>query len=129
MTSNGNPKIEIGIYVAGTLMIVFGIAEVATGFRHRFFGLTTAQNTLATWLGVSLGGFYFFSGVLTLFRRKWSAIIAIILLCGDVVGRILMVVTSLYPVNTVFQTVGIVIGTGIAAFFTVYLMLKLKSMA
>ncbi len=108
-------------------MIVFGLAEVVTGFRHEFFGLTTAQATLSTYLGVALGLFYCIGGFLILTNKRWAALLAVVLLCGDVIGRIAMVVTGLYPLNSFLQTFAIIAGTAIAVFFAIYIGLKLKS--
>ena len=132
MTQNVSGKQSVsetrpfGIIIVAALMILFGLAEVVTGFRHEFFGLTTAQITISTYVGVSLGLFYFIGGLLILTKKKWAAAIAIVLLCGDVIGRIAMVVTGLYPVNSFMQTFAIIVGTSIAAIFAVYIGLKLK---
>ncbi len=114
------------LLIAG-LMILFGLAEVVTGFTHQFFGLTTAQVDWATALGVALGLFYFSAGILVLTRRRGAATVAIVLLAGDVLGRVGMVVFGLYPVDTFRQTFGIVAGTALALFFAIYICLKLKS--
>jgi hypothetical protein len=37
-----------------------------------------------------------------------------------------MVITGLYPVNSLRQVIAIIIGTGIAAFFGIYVGTKLK---
>jgi len=116
----------LGITIVAVLMILFGIAEVVTGFRHEFFGLTTAQVEISTYVGVSLGLFYFVGGLLILTKMKWAAVIAIVLLCGDVIGRIVMVITGLYPINSFLQTFAIIVGTLIAAFCAVYITLKLR---
>jgi hypothetical protein len=116
-----------GLLIAAVVMIIFGLAEVATGFTHNFIGLvSTTQVSLATYIGVALGLFYFTAGLLILTKRKWAAVTAIVLLCGDVIGRTAMVLTGLYPVNSFSQTFAIVIGTAIAAFFAVYIVLKLN---
>ena len=117
----------LSIIIVAVLMIIFGLAEVVTGFTHQFFGLTTAQTSIATYLGVALGLFYFVGGILILTKKRWAAIIAIVLLCGDVLGRIAMVIFGLYPVNSFRQNFGIFVGTAIAAFFVIYIGLKLKS--
>ena len=116
-----------GILIVAILMILFGIAEVLTGFTHNFIGLvSTTQASMATYLGVTLGAFYSIGGVLILTKRKWAAIAAIVLLALDVTGRIAMVLTGLYPLDSVSQTIAILIGTAIAAFFAIYIGLKLK---
>jgi hypothetical protein len=117
----------LSLTIIAGLMILFGLAEVATGFTHQFFGLTTAQIVWSTYLGVALGLFYFIGGILVLTKRRWAGIIAIVLLCSDVFGRVGMVVFGLYPVDSFRQIFGIVTGTVIAAFFAVFIGLKLKS--
>jgi hypothetical protein len=116
-----------GIYVVSMLMLVFGMLEIITGFMHRFVLLATTSNALATFAGVTLGAFYFVAGLLVLPRRKWAGVCAIGLLGADVIGRVVMVVAGLYPVNTFLQVMGILIGTSIAAFFAIYIGLKLKT--
>ena len=49
-------KLAFGIAI---LMIVFGIAEIITGFRHEFFGLVTTEQLLTTITGAGLGLCYF----------------------------------------------------------------------
>ena len=117
----------LGILIVAILMILFGAAEVATGFTHNFIGqVSTTVTTLSTWLGVILGLFYAISGVLVLTKRKSAAIAAIVLLCGDVLGRIGMVLAGLYPLTSFKQTFAIVVGTAIALFFAIYIGLRLK---
>jgi hypothetical protein len=124
--SSKNPR-PLGILIVGVIMILFGAAEVATGFTHNFIGqVTTTETTLSTWLGVGLGLFYAVGGLLILTKRKWAAVTAIVLLCGDVAGRIGMVLAGLYPINTFKQTFAIVVGTAFALFFAIYISLKLK---
>ncbi len=121
--NQGRPR---GITIVALLMILFGLAEVVTGFNHYFFGLITSQGNMATSVGVALGTCYFTGGLLILTKRKWAATLAIVLLCVDVIGRISMVLTGLYPIDTFLQTFGIIIGTSIAAFFAIYIGMKRK---
>jgi hypothetical protein len=123
-TKNSRP---LGILIVAVLMILFGLAEVATGFTHNFIGqVSTTETTFSTWLGVALGLFYAIGGVLILTNRKWAVLTAIVLLCGDVIGRVGMVVAGLYPVDSFKQTFAILVGTAIAAFFAIYIGLNLK---
>ena len=108
-------------------MVVFGLAEVVTGFTHEFFGLTTARNEVATYLGVALGLCYFGGGLLIFTRRRWAALIALVLLSGDVLGRLAMVLFRLYPIDSFRQTFGIVAGTLVAGFFAIHVAWNLKS--
>ena len=116
----------LGILIVSVLMILFGLAEVATGFTHNFIGqVSTSTVSLSTILGVTLGAFYFLAGLLLLPMRRTAAYIAIVLLCGDVLGRVGMVLAGLYPVDSFKQTFAIVVGTLIAAFFAIYIAMRL----
>lgn len=115
-----------GILIASVLMIIFGVLEIGTGFSHRFFGISTSQSILFTVSGISIGAFYLVAGLLTLTMKKWCAMLAIILLVADVLGRITLVITGLYPINTFENTLGIVGGTVIAGVFAVYIRWKWK---
>ncbi len=113
-----------GITIAALLMVVFGLAEVTTGFTHRFFGLSTAQVTVSTYVGAGIGVLYAVAGLLILSMKKRAAAVALVLLIADIVGRIGMVVTGLYPVDSFKQIFAIILGTSIVAVFAVYIGLK-----
>src|ERR1039458_7300261 len=106
-----------GIIVVAYLMILFGLAEVVTGFTHQFFGVTTARGAASAYAGASLGALYAAAGVLVLTMRKWAVALAIGCLTADVVGRVAMVLTGLYPAASSAQTFAIVIGTAIVIAF------------
>jgi hypothetical protein len=110
--------------VVAVLMIAFGLAEIATGFRHRFFGLTTTESVASTVLGAGLGACYASAGVLLLTGRRRALLVAGGFLVLDVVGRIAMVVYGLYPLGSFRQSLGIVAGTLIAAAFAGYVLWK-----
>lgn len=116
------------ISVIAVLMLIFGIAEVATGINHNFFGLTTQVSRTSTLAGVSVGLLYVLAGTLTLTwkRRAWKLAIACLLL--DVVGRIAMVATGLFPTGSAKQIFSIIAGTTIAAIFALILWRKLHSL-
>jgi len=61
-------------------MIVFGLAEVVTGFTHSFFGIVAGDTIAATYAGVIIGTLYAGSGLLVLTMRKWAAALAIVFL-------------------------------------------------
>jgi len=120
-------KRPLGIAIVAILMIVFGLAEVATGFTHQFFGIHTSESALFTYSGAAIGVFYVLAGLLTLTMRKWAAALAIILLALDIIGRIALTVTGLYPTDSFEQTFAIIVGTAIAAIFAIYIGWKWKS--
>ena len=107
--------------IVALLMIVFGLAELTTSFTHRFFGLSTAQVAISTYLGATIGTLYAAAGLLVLSMKKRAAAVAIVFLIADIAGRIGMVVTGLYPVDSVKQIAAIILGTSIVAMFAVYI--------
>ena len=117
-----------GITLVAVLMILFGLAEVVTGFTHNFLGLiSTASVTLATYGAVGVGALYAIGGLLLLTMKKLAARLAMICPVGVIAGRIALVLTGLYPVNSSLQIFSIIIGTTIAIVFTIYIGLKSSS--
>ncbi len=54
------------ITIIAWLMIVFGRAELLTGFTHDFLSLKTAQGAASAYLGAAIGALYFVDGLLIL---------------------------------------------------------------
>jgi hypothetical protein len=96
-------------------MIVAGAAEVATGFRHRFFGIRTSNRDLFTYSSVGIGLCYAVAGFSVLTMKRRAVVMALILLGADIVGRLALVATGLYPLDSGRNVFGIVSGTVIAA--------------
>jgi len=116
----------LDITIIATIMIVFGVAEIVTGFAHNFFGLHTAQGTASTYVGAAIGLLYAVAGFFAFaIKREWT--VGCLLLV--VIGRIAMVVSGLYPVGTFKQTAAIVAGTSIAAAFAIYIGFRLRKSA
>jgi hypothetical protein len=113
-----------GVIVVAFLMILFGLAQVVTGFTHQFFGVATANDTTSAYADASIGALYAAAGLLVLIMRKWAATLAIVCLAADVVGRVAMVLTGLYPVDSPAQIFAIVTGTGIVVAFAIYILSK-----
>jgi peptidoglycan/LPS O-acetylase OafA/YrhL len=116
-----------GVVVVALLMILFGLAEVTTGITHNFFGISTARVTSSAYAGVAIGALYAMAGLLILSMKKRAAALAIVFLILDIVGRIAMVVTGLYPVHPFGQAIAIILGTSIVAIFAVYIGSKWSS--
>jgi hypothetical protein len=115
-----------GITVVALLMIIFGLAEVVTGFTHRFFGISTSTATIFTYAAAAIGGFYVASGLLILTMKKWAAFLAIAFLVADVAGRIALADARLYPLSSFEQIFALVAGTVIAIVFAIYIAAKWK---
>ena len=120
-------KHPIDIIIIAVLMIIFGFAEIATGFTHNFLGLlSTASAAASTFGGVGIGALYAIGGIFLLTTKKWSAVITEICLILVVLGRISLVVFGYYPLNSFLQTFSIIVGTAIAIFFAIYIGAKWK---
>lgn len=109
-----------GLTIVAVLMILFGLSEVMTGFTHNFLGLTTSYRTFSTVSTAAIGTFYVVGGALILTMRRWAAALAILLLVADIVGRVALAATGIYPLTSFEQTTAILVGTLIAAFFALY---------
>jgi hypothetical protein len=118
-------KRPIGIIVVAALMVIFGLAEIATGFSHNFFGIiSTASAEASTYGGVGVGVLYAVGGLFLLTMKRYAAVIAEICLILVILGRVSLVVFGLYPLNSFLQTFSIIIGTAIAIIFAIYIPLK-----
>jgi hypothetical protein len=116
-----------GITIAAVFTIIAGLAEVVTGFTHDFFGITTSSVAIFTYSSTVIGVFYAAAGFLILTMKKWAAALAIALLGADIVGRIALVVTGLYPTDSLKNTLSIIAGTIIVAIVALYIGWKWKS--
>jgi hypothetical protein len=90
--------------------ILAGIAEIVTGFSRTFFGITTSGVWQFTIAAIAIGLSYLASGVLMLTMKRWAATVAFALLSIDVVGRIVLVLTGLYPTDTAKNTLSFIAG-------------------
>jgi hypothetical protein len=124
VVNQGRPR---GIVIVAFLMILFGLAEVVTGFTHNFFGIVTSSATIFTYSSAAIGAFYVVAGVLILTMQKRAAALAIVLLGADIIGRVALVVVGFYPTDSLENTFSIIAGTGIAVIFAVYIGWKWKS--
>ena len=102
-------------------MIVFGLAEVVTGFTHRFFGISTSTATIFTGVAAPIDGFYVASGLLIMTMKRWAAVLAIALLVADIAGRLWLADARLYPLSSFEQVFALVVGTAIAIAFAIYI--------
>jgi hypothetical protein len=115
-----------GIATVAILMILFGLAEIVTGFTHNFFGVSTTRSAFSAYANAGVGALYAVAGVLILSMKKRYVAIALGCLTLDVVGRIALVVTGFFPINTFRQTGAMVAGTTIVIIFAAYIGSKWK---
>lgn len=126
LTSAPNARRRLDVAIVATLMSSFGVAELATSFTHEFFGITTRAGASATSVGAVLGLLYLAAGILTFTGKGWAARAAIGCLLLDVIGRFVMVLTGLFPIDSRRQGFSMAAGTGVAALFGVYLWWRLR---
>lgn len=117
----------LGFTIIGIFMLLAGLAEVVTGFTHRFFGITTSSMIIFTYSSAAIGLNYAIAGLLIFPMKKWAAALALVLLGADILGRIALVAVGLYPVDSARNIFAIISGTAIAALIAVYVGLKWKS--
>jgi hypothetical protein len=110
--------------IVALLMILFGSAEVVTGFSHKFFGVYIVRTAVATYAGVTVGGLYATAGLLILTMKRTAAALSLVFLALAIGGRIGMAMTGLYPTGTIKQVAAIAVGTAIAVGFAVYIRLQ-----
>ncbi|MGA2875958.1 MAG: hypothetical protein ABSE82_10540 [Nitrososphaerales archaeon] len=123
-----NQNRPAGIVIVAVLMVVFGLAEIATGFTHNFLGLlSTASVAVSTFWGMGIGALYAIGGIFLLTMKRWAAIVAEACLIFVIIGRINFVAFGYYPLDSFLQTFSIVVGTALAIFFAIYIGVKWKS--
>lgn len=116
------------IAIIAVLMVLFGSAEVVTGFTHNFLGLiSTTNNSLATYGAAGVGALYAAGGFLLLNMTKRAAALALACLIAIVLGRVALVSTGLYPLNSFLQIFSMAVGNLIAVGFATYIAAKWHS--
>jgi hypothetical protein len=105
-------------------MTLFGVAEVCTGlFLGHLIGVSEVNRTVFAYEGPAIGALYVTGGLLLLTGKKWAAGFAEVCLAADVVGRVHLALTGVYPFMGL-PAVAVVIGTAIAIWFGIYIGLK-----
>jgi uncharacterized membrane protein len=106
------------------LMILFGVAEAVTALTHHSFGVPIADEDMASYAGAAIGILYAAAGLLVLTMNRIAVAGAIVLMLLVIAGRIVMLLTGLYPIDTTRQIAALSGGTAIAAGFIVYIGLR-----
>jgi hypothetical protein len=108
---------RVALATVAILMILFGLAEIVTGFTHNFFGVSTTRGAFSAYANAGVGALYSVAGILILSMKKRYVAIALGCLALDVVGRIALVATGLFPLNAFRQTGAMIAGTVIVIIF------------
>jgi hypothetical protein len=122
-----NRSRPFGFIVAAAFTVIAGLAEVVTGFTHNFFGITTSSVSVFTYSSAVIGLCYLAAGLLILTMRRWAAALALVLLGADIVGRLVLVFTGLYPTDSLKNTLSVIAGTVLVALVALYVVWKRKS--
>jgi hypothetical protein len=117
----------VGIIVAAAFTVTAGLAEVVTGFTHTFFGITTSSVAIFTYTSAGIGLCYLAAGLLILTMKRWAAVLALVLLGADIIGRMVLVFTGLYPTDSLKNTFSVIAGTVLVALVALYIVWKWKS--
>jgi hypothetical protein len=108
---------HLGIVLISIFAIVSGINEVVVGLTG-FLGILSKAipPSVAT---VVVGAFYSVAGVSLLTMKKWGAVLGIVFLSAEILGRIYLVLTGIAP-SKGGDAVKILIGGLIALALIVY---------
>ena len=122
--AESKPRRHWSMIVVAILMMLFGVAEVATGFTHEFFGITTTAATISTISAAAIGSCYIVAGFLVITMKRWAAMLAIVFVAAEIAGRGALVAVGFYPLDSVENIAGIVAGTAIAVAFAAFIWWK-----
>jgi len=128
MAARTEPRVG-GLVVVASLSVVFGLVEILTAFTHNFAGVSTSMGIASEYSTAAVGSTYAIAGLFLFTRKRWGASIAIFFYVADVVGRVVLVTIGYFPVDSPENVVAIILGTGIAAVFGLYTIIKRKSLA
>jgi hypothetical protein len=117
-----------GFMLMSVTLILFGIMEVVTSFRHSFFVIETAASAGRTVACASSGACCIAAGSLILAGRRGMARVAIVLLLLIVVGRLGVVVADLFLGEATTHGVDIVASTAVALVFAAILGVRQQSL-
>jgi hypothetical protein len=96
------------------------------GFNGNYLGILSTSIAPA-FSAVIVGAFYSLGGLsLLITRKKWGAVLSIIFIGAEILGRVYLVMTGIVP-SSGTDAVKIVIGGAIALALVLYIGLKWKS--
>jgi len=120
MSNKSTNKVHISVIIIASLMLFSGLGETVVVF------LTNSNVSNSSILLYILGFSYIFGGILIFLMRKWSFIISIIFLFGNIVLRIIMLFTGIYPTSTAIEIFGYIFGISFSLFFLISLIIQIK---
>jgi uncharacterized membrane protein len=121
-----NQNRPIGITIVAVFAIIAGLGEIVVGFTGNYLGILSTSIAPA-FSTVIVGAFYSLGGLsLLITRKKWGAVLSIIFIGAEILGRVYLVMTGIAPSHGT-DAVKIVVGGAIALALVVYIGSKWKS--
>jgi hypothetical protein len=121
-----NQNRPTGITIVAVFAIISGLGEIVVGFTGNYLGILSKSIAPAV-SAVIIGAFYSIGGLsLLVTRKKWGAVLSIIFIGAEILGRVFLVMTGIAPSNGT-DAVKITVGGAIALALVLYIGLKWKS--
>lgn len=116
----------IGITFVAVFAMISGLGEMVVGLTGNYLGILSTSIAPA-FSTVIVGAFYSLGGLsLLITGKKWGAVLSIIFIGAEILGRVYLVMTGIAPSNGT-DAVKIVMGGAIALALVLYIGLKWKS--
>jgi hypothetical protein len=121
-----NQNRPVGIIIVAVFAILAGLGEIVVGFTGNYLGIlsTSIRPAFST---VNIGAFYSLGGLaLLITRKKLGAVLSIIFIGAEILGRVYLVMSGVAPSNGT-DAVKIFIGGAIALALILYIGSKWNS--
>lgn len=116
---------RIGMTLIAAFCIISGLAEISVGFRGNFLGILSNDLQPNTAVGV-VGSLYALGGLFLLTNRKWGAVLGLLFIAGEILGRVYLVATGV-AASQGADLVKVIVGGAIAFAIVVYIWSRLKA--
>ncbi len=87
---------HLGITLVSIFAIVSGINEVVVGVRGNFLDILS-KDLPPSFATAVVGAFYSLAGLSLLTLKKWGAVLGIVFLSAEILGRIYLVMAGIAP--------------------------------
>ena len=116
---------HVGITAVSIFAIIAGLGEVVVGFTGNYLGILS-QDIRPSISTAVVGAFYSLGGLSLLTRKKWGAVLGILFISAEILGRVYLVVADIAP-SKGEDAVKIVIGGAIALAVILYVWSQWKA--
>jgi hypothetical protein len=115
---------HLGITLVSIFAIVSGINEIVVGITGNFLGILS-KDLPPSFATALVGAFYSLAGLSLQTMKKWGAVLGIVFLSAEILGRIYLVVARVAP-SKGGDAVKILVGGLIALALIVYVAFQWK---